>query len=126
MKAQPSLALVLCLAACQAGQADRDPCASRASDREACFGELAATADGQMQEYFAMAMDQAAAPAELQAAQVAWEGYVNLHCHAIHENADGDVAGSFARCRWQLSHARTNELWRSYLQANGDVPEPVD
>ena len=107
-----------------------DPCvaSSSAVERDACHAALAASADSALERYFALAMEQAAAPAELQAAQVAWEGYVDLHCHAIYENyAEAPIRSSlFTMCRWELARARTAELWRGYLdKSEVDVPPPA-
>jgi uncharacterized protein YecT (DUF1311 family) len=123
-----SLVLALLLFGCGAGSAGNsaDPCAdSSEPEREACYVTLAASADEALERFFGLAMEHAAAPAELQAAQVAWEGYVDLHCHAIYENhVEARIRSSlFTMCRWELARARTVELWRAYLEP-ADIEQP--
>lgn len=112
--------LALLVAGCSAGRgtAHDDPCEDThaAAERQSCYAGLAAGADSTLERTFALAMERTEATAELQAAQVAWEGYVNLHCHAIHENAATDeTSGVFARCRRDLALTRAGELRASYL-----------
>ncbi len=96
--------LAMLLFGCGVDMGGGEPCvaSSSAVERDACHAALAASADSALERYFALAMEQAAAPAELQAAQVAWEGYVDLHCHAIYENyAEAPMRSSlFTMCRW--------------------------
>ena len=106
-----------------------EPCggSSSAAEQDSCYANLAASADSALEHFFGLAMDHAAAPAELQAAQVAWEGYVDLHCHAVYENyAEATIGSSlFNMCRLELARARTMELWRAYLERS-DIEPPED